>query len=85
MIANFAQEPWISYIYIYGTNGAKMNLQEKDPTNTIFERIERRHPDYGHDALSTRPCFNDKNLSHSASLSLCLHIANQVSAGIDIS
>ena len=32
-------------------------------------------PDYGHDTISTRPCFSDKSLSHSTSLSLCLHIA----------
>ena len=26
------------------TNGEKMNLQEEDPTNTIFERIEPASP-----------------------------------------
>lgn len=31
-------------------------------------------PDNGHDTVSTRPCFNNKNLSQPTSLSLCLHI-----------
>ena len=26
------------------TNGEKMNLQEEDPTNTIYERIEPASP-----------------------------------------
>ena len=43
--------------------------------NCADRESNRRHPDYGLDAISTRPCFHDKNLSHSTSLSLCLHIA----------
>ena len=42
--------------------------------NCADRESNRRHPDYGLDAISTRPCFHDKNLSHSTSLSLCLHI-----------
>ena len=48
------------------------------PSTFRFHRdreSNRRHLDYGRDAISTRPCFHDKNLSHSTSLSLCLHIA----------
>ena len=31
-------DAWVSQMGVI--NGEKMNLQEEDPTNTIFERIE---------------------------------------------
>ena len=43
------------------TNGEKMNLQEEDPTNTIFERIDD-NDNYDNDLSPfTFPCHNSVN------------------------
>ena len=60
-------------------DGHSFNLDT--PSTFHFHQVRhdwesiRRPPDYGRDAVSTRPCFHDKNLSQPTSLSLCLHIA----------